>query len=52
MKRNCPKCNKEIEYKSKIGYSNGMTKNTLCNSCRNSGENNPAKRKEIREILS
>jgi len=40
-KRNCPKCETELIYKSQKTL-NAANKNTsVCNSCRNSGKNNP-----------
>jgi len=34
MKRNCPKCNKEILYKRKNGYNLANKHNSSCNDCR------------------
>lgn len=50
--RLCPKCNKEIQYKSKKLYDQAQRRNSICKSCRTtiankspnrfqSGENNP-----------
>lgn len=33
MKRNCPKCGKEIEYKNKTTLNNAVKKNTVCKKC-------------------
>ena len=40
-KRNCPNCGKKIIYKTKAGYTGGVTNNTNCSKCWNGGKNNP-----------
>lgn len=35
MKRICPQCNSDIEYKSKRGYTDAVKRNSLCITCRN-----------------
>lgn len=40
LKRNCPECNCDIEYKTKVGYEKGIRKGTLCRKCTFSGERN------------
>ena len=34
-KRNCPKCNKEIQYSEKLAFNFAMRKNSKCISCNN-----------------
>ena len=38
--RNCPKCNVNILYKSKYGFTKSIKNNTKCKKCSCSGENN------------
>lgn len=37
----CPKCNKEIVYKSRSAYLNANKRKSKCKSCASSGSNNP-----------
>lgn len=40
LKRNCPECNFDIEYRTKSGYEKGIKKGSLCRKCTFSGERN------------
>lgn len=40
LKKECPKCDNIINYKSKVGYKNGVKNNSICRKCASSGENN------------
>lgn len=40
LKRVCPKCGCEINYKSISGYNNAILKDSVCRICAASGENN------------
>lgn len=40
FKRNCPKCSKEIVYKTKNGLNNCIKANSYCKSCTFGGKNN------------
>lgn len=41
LKRICPSCHCEINYKSDIAYNNANQKNSLCRSCASTGDKNP-----------
>jgi transposase-like protein len=38
MKRNCPKCNKEIVHKSAVSYKRALKSNRICKSCAHLGK--------------
>lgn len=42
MERNCPKCGKEQQFKSKIGFISSIKNNRLCRSCSKTGNKNPS----------
>lgn len=33
FKRTCPKCGKELTYKSKASYKNAVRANSICRNC-------------------
>lgn len=43
--RNCPNCNKEIKYQTKVGFINCTKQNTFCKTCKGT------KTKIVRENL-
>lgn len=50
--RNCPHCNKKIQYKCKHTLDNAIKKNRQCNSCKNIGNKNCIGRKYSKETIN
>jgi hypothetical protein len=50
--RNCPTCNKKIEYKSKYSYDKGLKMNTDCKSCYIKKSITPDRRKKMFDNMS
>lgn len=48
--RNCPKCESELSYKTKLTLYSANKKGSLCRRCANIGENNPMYNKNMYDI--